>query len=112
MSDAFIAVFAVAFLKSQTLHTCTPLYAALSGTDYPILFDSPVLSPREDVFVEKFGRTLRRNGEKLTIHGDADAFLASSNAERSGKFDLIAKVVSIDELLELFHYLTGTLYVA
>ena len=64
------------------------------------------LHPRRDFFVEEILYAVGLDGIKLSVHGDANAFLTLFQTERTGKRDFVRQSMFRDEPLKLFHNLS------
>ena len=49
---------------------------------------------------------------ELAVHSHANALLAFAHAEGAAQLDLVAQTIFCNQLLQLFHYLTGALDMA
>ena len=70
------------------------------------------LNSGNDFVLEKVFGFVGLNGEKLSVHGDANALFALAEAERAGEFDFILEVVFLDEVSEFVDDLTRAFDVA
>ena len=62
-----------------------------------------------DLILEEVHHGVGGDGEEGVVHRDADALLATAQAEAAGQFDLVAQIILADELLQVLYDLTGTL---
>ena len=97
--DTVITVFAVGFFECQTIHVLFPFSKKWSAG---LLCGERVL----DLFHEEIVYGFRGHGEKLSVHGDANAFLTLFQTERTGKRDFVRQSMFRDEPLKLFHNLS------
>ena len=64
------------------------------------------LNSGDDFVLEKGFGVVGLNGEKLSVHGNANALFALAEAERAGEFDFVLEVVFLDEVSEFVDDLT------